>query len=453
MPGVPSGRACEGCRKQKKKCDERTPACSRCIRLGLPCEGSGRKRYKFVEAQGLSTKQSAVMSRRGTRQVLLGTPPANERTSLVKAFIYAVSPSSDLRYSLFWTYGDFLVDIPPRLGESPALDASADALISAHVSFSSCRGTTSVHALTKYSRALQALRSALDDPIQAVSSNTLCAVMLLLLCQALLGTAGPGWSSHAQGAAQILRARGFLASPDEFEQKVLLSLRGPVLFEGLVNEKIKLNPEEWAALVDHELARSNTIGQMLLCLAQIPVITQRGRDMSARGDRTGITALRDETKTLYQMSKVLLDTQQLEYAGVPRSSATGDMPFAYAHYQRMYGLGLTIVMIINVALRAFGVDEGGEEEDAAIQLESVDFSRQLLSLAREAAIYRPLGASYTFVGLMVAWMQKQDHTLRLEVEQEMESYTREFATLQGVSFETSDLLEYLPRGIRMLSVQ
>ncbi|OQD80874.1 hypothetical protein PENANT_c031G07116 [Penicillium antarcticum] len=49
MPGVPSSRACESCRKQKKKCDEVKPTCSRCTRLKVPCIGNGVKRYKFQE--------------------------------------------------------------------------------------------------------------------------------------------------------------------------------------------------------------------------------------------------------------------------------------------------------------------------------------------------------------------------------------------------------------------
>ncbi|KAJ5766541.1 uncharacterized protein N7511_004157 [Penicillium nucicola] len=49
MPGVPSSRGCEGCRKQKKKCDQVKPTCSRCTRLRIPCIGNGVQRYKFQE--------------------------------------------------------------------------------------------------------------------------------------------------------------------------------------------------------------------------------------------------------------------------------------------------------------------------------------------------------------------------------------------------------------------
>ncbi|KAF4764689.1 hypothetical protein HAV15_001720 [Penicillium sp. str.  len=51
MPGVPTGRACDACRKQKKKCDEKQPACGRCLRLKVSCVGSGQQRFKFKQQQ------------------------------------------------------------------------------------------------------------------------------------------------------------------------------------------------------------------------------------------------------------------------------------------------------------------------------------------------------------------------------------------------------------------
>ncbi|KAM0240718.1 hypothetical protein ACHAP5_007923 [Fusarium lateritium] len=47
MPGVPKSRGCNDCLKQKKKCDQAKPACSRCARLAIPCVGSGEQKYVF----------------------------------------------------------------------------------------------------------------------------------------------------------------------------------------------------------------------------------------------------------------------------------------------------------------------------------------------------------------------------------------------------------------------
>lgn len=81
-----------------------------------------------------------------------------------------------------WAYGGYLTLIPRRLGLNEALDTAVDAMVTTHASFSSCKEVT-IKSLTKYSRALGALRRCLDDPVTASSSETLCAVSVLLLVQ------------------------------------------------------------------------------------------------------------------------------------------------------------------------------------------------------------------------------------------------------------------------------
>jgi hypothetical protein len=94
------------------------------------------------------------------------------------------SVDSDLRYNLTWAFGGYLLEVPKRLGVNVALDAAASALVASHLRFNSAIKEPSVEELTKYSYALSQLRSSLDDPVIAASANTLCAVMLLMICQA-----------------------------------------------------------------------------------------------------------------------------------------------------------------------------------------------------------------------------------------------------------------------------
>ncbi|KAJ5513381.1 hypothetical protein N7463_002933 [Penicillium fimorum] len=64
MPGVPSSRACEGCRQQKKKCDELKPKCSRCIRVEIPCVNNGAQRFRFRYLQVTTSKPAEHPSAR-----------------------------------------------------------------------------------------------------------------------------------------------------------------------------------------------------------------------------------------------------------------------------------------------------------------------------------------------------------------------------------------------------
>lgn len=76
------------------------------------------------------------------------------------------------------------MDVPRRLGINLALDAASDALVAAHTNFcSNGRFVPEQGFLAKYSQALNALRDILDDPDKAYSSETLCAIMILMIVQ------------------------------------------------------------------------------------------------------------------------------------------------------------------------------------------------------------------------------------------------------------------------------
>jgi hypothetical protein len=108
--------------------------------------------------------------------------PANHLTLLIGSFVQTFNATADLNYNLVWSYGLYLQEIPQRLGTNEALDTAVSALVAAHSSLASGR-EPSINAIYKYSRALQALRESLNDPIKAAASETLCAVKLLMICQ------------------------------------------------------------------------------------------------------------------------------------------------------------------------------------------------------------------------------------------------------------------------------
>lgn len=227
MPGVPKSRGCDACRKQKKKvrtcfsvhlictsniqhmwltvfeCDAATgTTCGRCRRLDIPCVGSGQQRYKFQdEGQKLalrnkpshssrSTSSQSIITTRSDRQsdnipsapVILHHP-SNALDKLTISFIDNLSPSLDISIQLIGNFGGFLAYVPSRLGRNASLDTAADVLVAAYTRYRShgCNPTSEV--LIKHSRALNALRKSLGDPMQATSSETLGAVMVLLICQ------------------------------------------------------------------------------------------------------------------------------------------------------------------------------------------------------------------------------------------------------------------------------
>ncbi|CEO59725.1 hypothetical protein PMG11_04390 [Penicillium brasilianum] len=55
MPGVPSNKACERCKKRHLKCDETRPQCQRCVTAGVECPGYVQTR-KFID-QGATVRR------------------------------------------------------------------------------------------------------------------------------------------------------------------------------------------------------------------------------------------------------------------------------------------------------------------------------------------------------------------------------------------------------------
>jgi hypothetical protein len=229
-----------------RKCDQGKPACSRCTRLQIPCEGSGKQRYTFKEQKIVvrstqiqatqpikdqSFKEFSVVQR-------VSRSPSNEMTWIAGAFTSTLE-IKDPRYDIA-CYGIFLKDIPKRLGKSKALDASVEALTAAFPSLYTRHATP--HALTKYGYALKVLRTSLADPEKAQTMDTLCAIYLTMICQVRveimfcltygslprmkiwIGRMEEQTVSHGEVMAHILNALAVKDMQDRFELEMFVSL-------------------------------------------------------------------------------------------------------------------------------------------------------------------------------------------------------------------------------------
>jgi hypothetical protein len=421
----------------------------------VTCIGSGQQRYKFKQehrfsppAQKNNGRQMIITLDNKSRLTKKETPPFeipptfpnHHLTSLTNSFIGAIKRSTDLRYNLWWSFGLFLEEVPRRIGNNEALDRAVDAVTTIHADFC-IRRSISVGALSKYSHALRTLSVHLDDPIQAIASNTLCAVMILLVCQAFIGNQGQLLSGHAGGAANILRARKNFGPRDEFERKLFLSLRGSVvskptfpsshktnanntkLFEGLYNEKIDLSPTEWESLVQNDYDANLPEGRMMLCLTKAPTLIKRGKHAIRTGQ--DLTKLKSEIQPIYEQCKEILAELKnrktsFEASTPETSSPTFMAQVLKAHYLRTYGLGLTIAMFFNCIMQALNLD------DSTFAAESTSFVEETLEHAAQSNVYRPVGAGYVILCLYAAWAATPDPQLRLSVELALLDYHDDF---------------------------
>ncbi|KAK5064815.1 hypothetical protein LTR84_000649 [Exophiala bonariae] len=462
MPGVPSGRACEQCRKQKKKCDETKPTCGRCSRLGILCIGSGERRFKFKSefaGRELSKSSSASPSKRSPPLEVRGSP-SSDFTIFVGSVIDRVhiTSQSDLRYNLTWAFGGYLLEVPRRLGANAALDAAADALVTCHLRFNSGVRETSREELIKYTYALGQLRVILDDPTIAASSNTLCAVMLLTLCQYFIGLSGSSFTSHSDGAAQILKARGGrYDEEDNFETMMLLSLRGPILFEGLLHGRHRFSHDEWDHLIMNRLEDMTDVGKGLICLARVPDIAERRRFAVTNGDVNAFSVLRKEAAEIYETAVTILTKFRVLYLDAASKATTTSTSVAkdrsafiprdwvlYANFQRIYGLSLFSACFLNCLLRSFSSDE----EDVGLQEEVDKFTVEIITLAYDSEVFRPLGSSYMVLCLFIAWISSPDPQTRSHINKLWKIWHTDVPSISS----SINQLEHIPMGSTLADV-
>ncbi|KAL8907065.1 MAG: hypothetical protein Q9171_006012 [Xanthocarpia ochracea] len=470
MPGVPSGRGCDACRKQKKKCDIDNFPCSRCSRLKIDCIGHGQQRYKFKNKTldlALPYRPAFKEALRSHQQVLVLQPTqnlSNRLSSLTSRFIHSISLDVDTRFQLPWNFGPFLVGIPCRLGRSAALDAATDTLIAAHTSFCAGNATSKQPVLAKYSRALSDLRHDLDDVVKARSAESLCAVMVLSIAQVRFLTSHPDAKpklvqififpsqeqgvTHTEGAAQIIKSRGFVtSSDDDFERGLLLCLRAPVVFDALLTDNIHFSSQEWELInVSTPEYQKLPDGRWFDCIAAIPDLLQRCKAALIMCSAPGLhlLALELETRSLLEDCKGIINPlrerlQEYDPAAKP-PQLRGHL---HAHFLRSLALALATVIILNCVL------SGLEGTSDWVCEDSSRLSKEIIDLAERATIYRPLGSAAFIICLRIAWMGAANSSARKEIEMLIFEWDR---TCMGLYENDTTLLE-LARMMRRFTLQ
>ncbi|KAL5087826.1 hypothetical protein Trisim1_007480 [Trichoderma cf. simile WF8] len=442
MPGVPTYRGCDACRKQKKKCDMATPACSRCSRLNIPCIGTGQLRYKFKDQTDLQVERSSKKARSRASGSGSGSGSPSSIASLVSnrdtarsgAFVSLLDindPSYDLA-----CYGPWFKDLPRRLGTNVALDAAVEAMVGfyphlrRHDQSSLSRGS-----VVKYVNALQALRTCLNDPQSANKPETLCAVYVLMICQGWTGRDSDQKMSHGEGLAHLLDAAGSKSNPDPFEKSIRDTLCVPVIIEAIFNPKIRLSP--WFLHLKKRAlgpaaplgsSAKNFLSLELSNLARIPDLIREPAKY-----KDDIAVAYERMRYEIPLLKGGLEMADNLASEAPTRAATK----MRIQYQISLGLLMGCALIYNGYLRAFGIDDGNMAEEANAM------TNDAIKLAHDAAQYRPLGASFIPLCLIPGWAAADSVEIQQKVVQALEVYQDDFTPLTSRSWY---IMAYWLRG-------
>ncbi|KAH8660908.1 hypothetical protein BGZ60DRAFT_414266 [Tricladium varicosporioides] len=418
MPGVPSGRGCEACRKQKKKCDQVKPKCTRCKRLDIDCIGGGQQRYKFKEQNVIIAKSAKSQSApKSVHPVCTGLllQPSNETALVVSGFISKLEVT-DLRYDLTY-YGDFLKDVPKRLGNNEALDASASALTCAYQSVYTRQQTPEM--LDKYVHALTTLRRYLKDPTKAYAANTLCAIYLVEVCQSWLGKRDDYLICHGEVIAHILNTAPLETWRHNFELEMLITISAPVVLESFINPRINLTPFFSKLAEVHAIQHGPS--QLAGIYDNAPIESIKLRSLARIGVYFRDPELHlPEITSAYQelrADSTVMRHRLSEWDKITKLSLANNTPLQsypiiklHTHHQAAYGIVISLVLLLGSILNVF------YPSDLALAEDLITFSDYVLGLAENAKKYRPVGSGYMPFCLVTAWAATDGTTKQIDVE-------------------------------------
>lgn len=178
---------------------------------------------------------------------------------------------------------------------------------------------------------------------------------------------------------------------------------------------------------------------MMQCLARVPDIVGRGRQGFKDGQIEELSDLQTEARDLYDSLQTAVEKLRDHYkvatkqqSPFPKSpfSEISDQVFSmrlYAHWQRTYGLALTITMFFNCFLRSLTFLS---HQADTLEFEAVDLVAETIAVAEDAVIFRPLGSSYIVLCLVAAWSCAANPEVKMLIAELLEDYLSDYPRRQ-----------------------
>ncbi|KAH7343068.1 hypothetical protein BKA65DRAFT_505459 [Rhexocercosporidium sp. MPI-PUGE-AT-0058] len=275
MVAVPRSKGCLVCRKRSVKCDEVRPGCSQCRRGGRKCSGYDLPMTFISQHPELDKpkKASNIGQNRPSKQqpasnaasLALIMPqqhpidrlkiqrsiycPALNRVQLVNSFVNNLFPPRYLVPQLSF-FADWLRLIPKYMAKSRLLDYAAQCLALGFFGRETANTASEQNGRGAYSIALGYLSRAVEDVEVGLSTETLCATMLLSFYEIYMRTQNTSWVTHAGGAGRLMQIRGAHRHKEGFDYIMFLGFRGIIIAEAVASEtSCFLDSEDWRSIV------------------------------------------------------------------------------------------------------------------------------------------------------------------------------------------------------------
>ncbi|KAE9364403.1 hypothetical protein N431DRAFT_106781 [Stipitochalara longipes BDJ] len=308
-------KACATCIKRKTKCDKTRPVCSQCIKGGWQCPGyvkvwkkreaKSRKtqpRYDQEWLPGQEPKNEPLESRpKGVKVAIRRKSQAQSAsTTLIDLFSLTSTPSdasllvqlvdhlegNKLPGMTIRNLGSFFPFIPSRLGHSRALDDAVQCICTAYSALLCSHESVIGQDRREYYQALRSLRLACQDKDEVLSSNVLCAAVLLSWYEILADNLDDSWITHVGGCATLVQLRGPAQHKSGFDHALLKAEEGSITIDSFLKHRpCFLDTPPWRSVVDHptELSalRSSAVGPVNATLARLSTIINELDNLSS----------------------------------------------------------------------------------------------------------------------------------------------------------------------------
>lgn len=227
------------------------------------------------------------------------------------------------------------------------------------------------------------------------------------------------------------------------------------LFEGLLHRKPYFQGEEWDYLIQNRLEDVTDAGKMLCCLARVPAIADRRQRAVTNGEVDAFTDLHNEAAAIYDTSVTISQNLQGLYLDAASKAVGSSAPrdqsdFApcdwimYANFQRLYGLSLFTTCFLNCLLRSFS----SEQANLDLREEVAQYTTEIIILAEQSEVFRPLGSSYLVLCLFIAWVSGPDNKTRARLN---ELWKISHSDIPSIRSTISDL-ESVPLGYTLVDI-
>jgi hypothetical protein len=120
---------------------------------------------------------------RRRRQLVIFPSLAFSHDYLISSLIYIMNDPKSQALCETQCLGSFISYLPPRLGRNMALDATVASFCGIHADILAQSPDTKKRALVAYSKGLKALRACVEQVEVRYESETICASIILQICE------------------------------------------------------------------------------------------------------------------------------------------------------------------------------------------------------------------------------------------------------------------------------